>query len=80
MIASLIAFGLSLVTLLCLLGTLLLSRRATRLAYTRGYSAAGVTLIGVVAVELGHDDPLVDKMVERFGERAPDAMKGWTRS
>jgi O-antigen ligase len=72
-----IALGLSLVTLLCLIGVLIVSRRRVRLAYVRGYSAAGVVLFGVVAAELGPDAPLLDRMLARFGERAPDDMRRW---
>ena len=48
--------------------------------YTRGYmqgvADAGARLIGCVAAELGHDHPLVDRMVRRLGSLSTDVEEG----
>jgi hypothetical protein len=68
---AVLSLALSCVTLLCLLGVLLLNRRRVELAYARGYSEAGAVLFGVVAAELGHASPVVDRMLDRYGASAP---------
>lgn len=44
--------------------------------YMQGVADAGARLIGVVAAELGHDHPLMDRMVERLGQLAGAAPTG----
>lgn len=53
------------------LWSIVLGRRNVRRAYARGYSEAGATLFGVVAAELGHDAPVLDRMLDRYGAGAP---------
>lgn len=39
-----------------------------RAAYLRGVAEAGAVLVGVVAAQLGHDAPVLDRMLQRLGE------------
>jgi hypothetical protein len=44
-----------------------------RMGWTQGVADTGAQLVAVVAAELGHDHPLVDRVVMRLGRLAPPA-------
>jgi len=43
------------------------------MGWTQGVADTGAQLVAVVAAELGHDHPLVDRLVMRLGRLTPPA-------